>query len=620
MFGANHASSFQAEYQRLVESWVVGYVQLRGQVLSGLAAGQGNEPEDKTADAAENQNVEISTVDSQGHSQLLYGKDEQGNQVCQLTPELIQDLEQSVEAVPGKTVEGLPSLKVKLNETVLFESDRDGRVLSDSTPINQQLEQQPENDSLLLTNLKISVFNPEEQDYELLYGQAGSRQINRITPEQLMQVEQAADFPPGSQVEGISAFKIQADGQLIFHSDDAGNVLVNEGKLPAVIQQLQQPEAEISQSAAKIYEQEYGGYEFSDEESDYTPDYELDEYEEQKLNALVELMVPLVETIPDSVVAPERQQEREEQLYDDFFDAVQPHSQSVIVETIVQPSIESAIDPQLTKSGLDALDESLAQLSDSPLKQVVQGMSSEMRQLEASQAQLAMDELLAERAKEPHHPTWWQQLSTKVETMVEGVRDTFTQYRAASTLKDFAHQVGLQSGESYETTHYQLSREGKQYALSDSEGNLLMRFESGALGVKVDKTLPALEENHFRNTEQLRQDLGNSREPGGAFISQGTAEAQYLQRVNRITQSLAQYASAQPGGNAQVEGKFSYDWRSNAAGAVMIQDKQGNVLLAAGNGHLRSRMDEKDLKHFEQMLPALQCQQQQSRPQLMEME
>jgi len=60
------------------------------------------------------------------------------------------------------------------------------------------------------------------------------------------------------------------------------------------------------------------------------------------------------------------------------------------------------------------------------------------------------------------------------------------------------------------------------------------------------------------------------------------------------------------------QGKFSYDWQANGTGSVIIQDKQGSVLLATGQGHTRSRMSEKDLQHFEQMLPALASQQ--SRP------
>jgi hypothetical protein len=138
-----------------------------------------------------------------------------------------------------------------------------------------------------------------------------------------------------------------------------------------------------------------------------------------------------------------------------------------------------------------------------------------------------------------------------------------------------------------------------------------MKFQSSPLGVKVDKSLPALDSSHFQKTEQLRQDLKEARQPSGAFISEGIAEGQNIKRINAIAIALSQYA-AKNGGVANVEGKFSYDWQANGSGSVIIQDKQGSVLLATGQGHTRSRMSEKDLQHFEQMLPALASQQ--SRP------
>jgi hypothetical protein len=195
--------------------------------------------------------------------------------------------------------------------------------------------------------------------------------------------------------------------------------------------------------------------------------------------------------------------------------------------------------------------------------------------------------------------------------MVSQVRDTFTQHRAASTLKDFAAGIGLQPGESYQGASYNISRHGKDYTLTDKQGNELMKFQSSPLGVKVDKSLPALDSSHFQKTEQLRQDLKEARQHHGAFISEGAAEGQNIKRINAIAQSLSQYA-AKNGGVANVEGKFSYDWQANGSGSVIIQDKLGKVLLAAGQGHTRSRMSEKDLQHFEQMLPALASQQ--SRP------
>jgi hypothetical protein len=243
------------------------------------------------------------------------------------------------------------------------------------------------------------------------------------------------------------------------------------------------------------------------------------------------------------------------------------------------------------------------------LKDVLQGMTTDMKATAIEQEPNPdMEALVKSRLEERQNPHWWDKVSAKVETMVSRVRDTFTQYRAASTLKDFAAGMGLQPGESYQGASYNVSRQGKDYTLTDKQGNELMKFQSKPLGVKVDKSLPALDSSHFQKTEQLRQDLKETRQPSGAFISEGAAEGQNLQRINVLTQALSQYA-AKNGGVAKVEGKFSYDWQANGSGSVIIQDKQGSVLLATGQGHTRSRMSEKDLQHFEQMLPALQGQQ-----------
>jgi hypothetical protein len=215
-----------------------------------------------------------------------------------------------------------------------------------------------------------------------------------------------------------------------------------------------------------------------------------------------------------------------------------------------------------------------------------------------------MEAFVARRKEEPQNQQWWQKVSQQVESTFTNVRDSFQNWRAATTLNKLAQSQALQSGESYEAAGYNLSREGNQYTLSDKEGNPKLRFESTVLGVKVDKTLPPLSGDDFAKTQQLRADLDASKQPSGAFTQQAIHEGQYLGRVNHIVKALSDYAKSQ-GGNARVDGKLSYDFRSNAQGAVMISDKEGNVLLAAGNGHLRSRMDEKDLAHFEKMIPAL---------------
>jgi hypothetical protein len=259
------------------------------------------------------------------------------------------------------------------------------------------------------------------------------------------------------------------------------------------------------------------------------------------------------------------------------------------------------------RDGLSAIASALEAIPPSPTKDAMVGLVANMQEAKQQQDKAPdaeMEAFVARRKDEPQNQQWWQKVSQQVESTFTNVRDSFQNWRAATTLNKLAQSQALQSGESYEAAGYNLSREGNQYTLSDKEGNPKLRFESTVLGVKVDKSLPPLSSGDFAKTQQLRADLDASKQPSGAFTHQAIHEGQYLGRVNHLVKALSDYAKSQ-GGNARVDGKLSYDFRSNAQGSVMISDKEGNVLLAAGNGHLRSRMDEKDLAHFEKMIPAL---------------
>jgi hypothetical protein len=64
---------------------------------------------------------------------------------------------------------------------------------------------------------------------------------------------------------------------------------------------------------------------------------------------------------------------------------------------------------------------------------------------------------------------------------------------------------------------------------------------------------------------------------------------------------MSDFAAQTPKADIQVEGS-TYNWRANSKGSAIIQDKQGNVLLVAGNGFMRSSMSDKQLSDFEQMI------------------
>jgi hypothetical protein len=255
-----------------------------------------------------------------------------------------------------------------------------------------------------------------------------------------------------------------------------------------------------------------------------------------------------------------------------------------------------------TQTGLNALLAATAELRDSPVKQVLQEtthqMQSALLEQQSSPPSVAMQQLVERRLQSKDNPNWWQQLTAKVEVMVTEVRDSFTQHRAASTLKQFANSMGLLRSEPYEGANYTFSKQGRQYTLSDKQGNPLVRFESTVFGVKVDKSLPPLSEADLAKIEQLRTDITTGIAPGGAFTYQAVSEGRRLAQIQRIQTAMSGFAAQTPNADIQVEGS-TYNWRANSKG---IQDKQGNVLLAAGNGYMRSSMSDKQLSDFEQML------------------
>jgi len=450
--------------------------------------------------------------------------------------------------------------------------------IEDSLSRNQSKPNQKEDKEIEKNPVKLDDIKIWDSEGNILYEKGKTYDI---TPDQIQKLEEASRLSPDDKLEGLPSLNVEIDGETFFQSK-TGEVLINKKPSDLDIQKNQENEEVDDYSVV------------APEISDPTADI------------LVELMAPIIEAMP--TVEPEIEQQPEPSLMDSL-ELEKPESEEALSGGVELSSTVPAVPEAEQQDGLSALQSAIGEMKPAVLKDVLQGMATDMEATAIEQEpQPDMEALVKSRLEERQNPHWWDKVSTKVETMVSRVRDTFTQHRAASTLKDFAAGMGLQPGESYQGAEYNISREGKDYTLTDKQGHELMKFQSSPLGVKVDKSLPALDFSHFQKTEQLRQDLKETRQPSGAFISEGAAEGQNLQRINALTQALSQYA-AKNGGVANVEGKFSYDWQANGSGSVIIQDKQGSVLLAVGQGHTRSRMSEKDLQHFEQMLPALASQQ-----------
>jgi hypothetical protein len=624
MFDVRGAESFQSEYQRLVESLLRKITDLEEK--SEREAQRQNKGQSTSIEPLGKGNITIS--DNKGN--VLYDK-ELGK--CNISPEQMQKLEEASIANPGEVVEKLPSLKVEVDGETFFES-QDNKVV-----VNRRATLDLETEQPLALPGEVKVFLSQQGESELIYGQVGKKLIDKLTSDQVEQLSQGSDLTAGTRVEAMAGLKVKAGDEVLFQADESGTILVNERtKLQSAIAQIQFSEQSVvtkhpvshqAQVEESDYYDDYPDDEFS-EDYDYpaeqsNPDayakelseIEADEQQNEDVLAdvLVEMMVPIIEAMP----AIEQEPFQETQEEDIFFEeplAQSQDKQSQEVETaeisleVATPQPTSVLLPQ--KTGLDAVQEALGDMKPGTLKSVLQGMAVDMQETLLSQPPTpALSHVVETRVQDRQNPHWWDTLSTKISTAVTAVQETFTQHQAASTLKDFANRMALQPGDSFESKDYNLSRQGKDYTLKDQLGNELLKFQSSPLGVKVDKTLPALSATHFSKTQQLRQDFKTGQQHKGAFVSQGAAEATNIERINTITQALTQYAAAQ-GGRAKVQGKFNYSFEASSNGSAIIRNKEGKALLAVGLGEMRTRMTEKDLSHFEQMLPALQGSAQQS--------
>jgi ferredoxin-fold anticodon binding domain-containing protein len=525
--------SFQAQYERLVENWLTKFAQINQELLK---------------------NLELSVVDEKGEKQTLYGTNESGDKVCDISPEQIQKIESG-------------ELKANIEVAQTLEKSR-------------------------ISSENVKVYTLDEMgESELVYGKAGLSMINRMSQQRIEELRKASTAEVGNKVES-EPLKVKLGDEVIFQVDESGQVLVNESKkLQQVLTVLDEPIKEQQQQPNL---------------DDYYEDYDSSDFAQAQEDVWVELISELVENLPNPVQS-EPELEVQNDL-DEFFQVDLQESTSIRDEALVILPAEEQEKQEDTpqKTGLDCVEEAVSQLGDGSLKTVLTQATQELRMEVSSQPpNPELDQLMAARTQAPQDPNWWQETTSKIEEMVTAVRDSFVGNRAASTLKRFADKLDLQFGESYEGAEYNLQRQGKDYTLTDKQGNELLKFKSSVLGVKVDNTLLGLDDRDAKKIEGLRKYLSRGVKPQGAFVSEGKAEAEYFKRVTAITSALSLYA-AQTGGTAKVEGKFSYDWQANSSGSVMIKNKQGEVLLACGQGQLRSRMSQKDLQHFEQMAPSLQ--------------
>jgi len=344
--------------------------------------------------------------------------------------------------------------------------------------LNQEEDKEIEKDPVKLNDIKIW-----DSEGNILYEKGKTYDI---TPDQIQKIEEGSQLSPSDKLEGLPSLNVEVDGKTFFQSKN-GEVLVNRKPSEPVVQNRR--EGEGSRQVQPDFD--YGDY------PDSVDDYSVDspEISDSTADILIELMAPIIEAMP--TVEPEVEQQSEPSL----MDFLEPESDSQPLEALAELSSTAPYVPKAEQQdGLSALQNALQEMKPAALKDVLQGMTTDMKATAIEQEPNPdMEALVKSRLEERQNPHWWDKVSAKVETMVSRVRDTFTQHRAASTLKDFAAGMGLQPGESYQGASYNISRHGKDYTLTDKQGNELMKFQSSPMGVKVDKSLPALDFSHYSN-------------------------------------------------------------------------------------------------------------------------
>ncbi|NEQ64371.1 MAG: hypothetical protein F6K21_02510 [Symploca sp. SIO2D2] len=278
------------------------------------------------------------------------------------------------------------------------------------------------------------------------------------------------------------------------------------------------------------------------------------------------------------------------------------------VETQRQENTGTVKPPHVRSGGLEAVQRSLHELNDSPLKQFLQGYVNEMQTLQqqSAQHQQQIAELVRGRVEQPKELNWWQRMTGKAGQAVSALREQLGNIKAASSLKTLFHSQVEPSGRTYQAAGYTIARQGRSYTLSDAQGNPLMQFRSTPMGVRVEGDVQ-LKPEQYQEIALVREQLAQGEQPQGQFQPLGAQDANYFARVNRIAQALTQYAASTGQKKVQVDGELSYRWVATADGKARIDAKDGRgPLFVKAGGQFLSRMSERDLVHFEQALPVLQ--------------
>ncbi len=438
----------------------------------------------------------------------------------------------------------------------------------------------------------------------VVYGQVGDKFRNEVSPETIQDLERIASAPVGSVVDRAALKTLEVDGQVVLQTDENGKVVLNS--LYEELEAINSAEVESDNTPHGLSSSADPGDPGTNDSDPSSNDGASSEGSSLETEALLQQIFgePLLafSELPDE---PANENENEKETLD-------LGSYTVADENAVfSGSASSSLPIKQQDETLAQVQSSVQELPNLALQEELLAQINSMQQLQKQQQEQqeeqnhVLQQLVEQRLAQPEKTSWWQDAKNFVGQLFQSGRDRVQEYSAAVALKDLFHSKSP-DGRTYESEDYSIKREAQTYTFADKSGKTLMQFDSTPIGVPiVNRQSVDFSDTQKKDLKQLSAHQFKREDPSGAFAPIGSKETEYLGRVNNITQALTQYA-ARSKQAVQVDGQLSYKWKAAPDGSVRIDAKDGRgPLLLQSNGQIQSRMTERDLAHFERLLPQL---------------
>ncbi|MFB2920325.1 MULTISPECIES: hypothetical protein [Aerosakkonema] len=523
------------------------------------------------------------------NDRLVYGMERETNQFLDevtglvgqvINPELLGQLEKLRDTPVGGLIPEAANKRIELDGKIILQSDRQGKVI-----INEIMKAKSQ--EKFTENSLSTVAEPNSESVWL---------ENQPLPE------------PPEEENYYQPVEFDANGYLrVGNAEEVDEV--NEPETVEASNTVYSPKAEllsvvregIKKGNYQIINQAYTGVPYQEKQQIFnslTP-------EEQKEARLLKLIHQVEELsgITDG------------SIHNFVRSAMQKQSKS---QPHLEPEIEQFAEKSRTISGYEKVQRSLAALPQTTSVQMAANYSTEMQSLlETIQQQnqqinslqnsvSQMQQLIAARVEQPTQFSWWQQAKQTVSNLWENFKHREDYHTYANAIRSFYTQKVTPNSSNIYVNSYVIQRDGKNYTLSDRDGQTVIKFRASGLGVRVDSHV-RLQPEQERDLIELVMAQIKGRQPGGAFAVVGQQEADYYLRVQKLSSALVNYAKSQ-NSEVEIDGKLSYKWKATTEGDVEIHSKDGRgLLLVQSGGKMVTQLSERDLAYFEAILPKLQA-------------